>query len=427
MKHLFLIFIALWSLVIPAQAQSTLLQKYRTMAVDYSHDLKAAQKNITRSVELEKMARADTKPQLSGEVNFQYTGNPMELNLNLPTLGDLSFKGQNFNYGAALTILQPVYTGGRLLESIRMAQGQQSLASASADFVRSVVCFQTDIQYWNTVARSEMVAIARDFRQSVASLVTTIEQRVENGLIDPQELLMAQVKLNDADYQLLQAQADFTTGRMALNSLIGVDLNSETEIETSVPTITVPDHLFKDTLFTHAEIQMAQEKIKLSEHSLKLNDSKYKPQFYVGAQGSYSAPGYNFSPNLDPNYALYAKLSVPIFEWGRRNSEKRASKEQIDMAKDNLANVEDKVLLEIQTARTALSQATSRTRLAQLSLGKARENERQALERYTNGQVSVLEVLDAQLYRQNSQVNYAQAKAAVQTHYSELLKAVNGY
>ncbi|MEF9950076.1 MAG: TolC family protein, partial [Mucinivorans sp.] len=407
MKHLFLIFIALWSLVIPAQAQSTLLQKYRTMAVDYSHDLKAAQKNITRSVELEKMARADTKPQLSGEVNFQYTGNPMELNLNLPTLGDLSFKGQNFNYGAALTILQPVYTGGRLLESIRMAQGQQSLASASADFVRSVVCFQTDIQYWNTVARSEMVAIARDFRQSVASLVTTIEQRVENGLIDPQELLMAQVKLNDADYQLLQAQADFTTGRMALNSLIGVDLNSETEIETSVPTITVPDHLFKDTLFTHAEIQMAQEKIKLSEHSLKLNDSKYKPQFYVGAQGSYSAPGYNFSPNLDPNYALYAKLSVPIFEWGRRNSEKRASKEQIDMAKDNLANVEDKVLLEIQTARTALSQATSRTRLAQLSLGKARENERQALERYTNGQVSVLEVLDAQLYRQNSQVNYA--------------------
>ncbi|MEG0655913.1 MAG: TolC family protein, partial [Mucinivorans sp.] len=175
MKHLFLIFIALWSLVIPAQAQSTLLQKYRTMAVDYSHDLKAAQKNITRSVELEKMARADTKPQLSGEVNFQYTGNPMELNLNLPTLGDLSFKGQNFNYGAALTILQPVYTGGRLLESIRMAQGQQSLASASADFVRSVVCFQTDIQYWNTVARSEMVAIARDFRQSVASLVTTIE------------------------------------------------------------------------------------------------------------------------------------------------------------------------------------------------------------------------------------------------------------
>lgn len=427
MKHLFLIFIALWSLVIPTQAQSTLLQKYRTMAVDYSHDLKAAQRNIARSVELENMARADTKPQLSGEVNFQYTGNPMELNLNLPTLGDLSFKGQNFNYGAALTILQPVYTGGRLLESIRMAQGQQSLASATADFIRSVVCFQTDIQYWNTVARSEMVTIASDFRQSVASLVTTIEQRVESGLIDPQELLMAQVKLNDADYQLLQAQADFTTGRMALNSLIGVELNSETEIEVSVPRITVPDYLFQDTIFTRAEIQMAQEKIKLSENSLKLNDSKYKPQFYVGAQGSYSAPGYNFSPNLDPNYALYAKLSVPIFEWGRRRSEKRASKGQIDIAKDNLANVEDKVLLEIQTARTALSQATSRTQLAQLSLEKARENERQALERYTNGQVSVLEVLDAQLYRQNSQVNYAQAKAAVQTHYSELLKAVNGY
>ena len=58
------------SLPVLAQ-QSTLLEKYRTMALDYNHDLKAAEKNIAASMEVEKSARADLKPKLSGAASFQ--------------------------------------------------------------------------------------------------------------------------------------------------------------------------------------------------------------------------------------------------------------------------------------------------------------------------------------------------------------------
>lgn len=47
--------------------------------------------------------------------------------------------------------------------------------------------------------------------------------------------------------------------------------------------------------------------------------------------------------------------------------------------------------------------------------------------RYNEGKVSVVEVIDAQTYRQTSQVNYVQAKAAAQGHYSELIKALHSY
>ena len=58
-------------LALPAVAQqSPLLEKYRMMALDYNHDLKAAEKNIAASVEIEKSARADLKPKLSGAANF---------------------------------------------------------------------------------------------------------------------------------------------------------------------------------------------------------------------------------------------------------------------------------------------------------------------------------------------------------------------
>ena len=415
------------SLPVLAQ-QSTLLEKYRTMALDYNHDLKAAEKNIAASMEVEKSARADLKPKLSGAASFQYTGNPMELTLDIPSIGlSKTVEGKNLNYGGSLSILQPVYTGGRVLESIRMAQHQQALVGNQAKALNDAVCYQTDIQYWSAVARQEIVDVAEDFRNSIAALVRTIKERVEVGLVDPQDLLMAEVKLNEAEYQLLQAQSNFETGRMALNSMIGVRLEQPTELDAQIPIVVVSDSLWLSTGMGRPEIQMAYDKIRIAESTKKLNYSQFKPQFYVGVEGSYSSPGYNFKKDLDPNYAVYAKVSVPIFEWGKRRSEKRVSSFRIGMAEDNLNKVVDRVELEVSVARKALSQAIERVRLSESSLAKAEENEAKAVERYNEGKVSVVEVIDAQTYRQTSQVNYVQAKAAAQGHYSELIKALHSY
>lgn len=415
------------SLPVLAQ-QSTLLEKYRTMALDYNHDLKAAEKNIAASMEVEKSARADLKPKLSGAASFQYTGNPMELTLDIPSIGlSKTVEGKNLNYGGSLSILQPVYTGGRVLESIRMAQHQQALVGNQAKALNDAVCYQTDIQYWSAVARQEIVDVAEDFRNSIAALVKTIKERVEVGLVDPQDLLMAEVKLNEAEYQLLQAQSNFETGRMALNSMIGVRLEQPTELDAQIPIVVVSDSLWLSTGMGRPEIQMAYDKIRIAESTKKLNDSQFKPQFYVGVEGSYSSPGYNFKKDLDPNYAVYAKVSVPIFEWGKRRSEKRVSSFRIGMAEDYLNKVVDRVELEVSVARKALSQAIERVRLSESSLAKAEENEAKAVERYNEGKVSVVEVIDAQTYRQTSQVNYVQAKAAAQGHYSELIKALHSY
>ncbi|MEG1759335.1 MAG: TolC family protein [Alistipes sp.] len=427
MRKIIIIAIMLCTTPLMVQSQNMFLERYRTMAVAYNHDLKAAEKNIAASVELEQMARADRKPKLAADANFQYIGNPTELTVSIPSLAaPLSFHGTDLNYGASLSLMQPIYAGGRVSESIKMAQHQRSLAIASTEVVRSEVCFQTDLQYWNTVARHEMVGIANDFMTSITSLVKTIKERVEVGLVNPQELLMAEVKLNEAQYQLQQAQSNLETSRMALNSLIGVELPAATPIDPTIPIITELE-LLNIAGAERAELAVAQNRVKIAESSLRLNDAPYKPQLYVGAEGNYASPGYNFKPDLNFNYAVYAKLSIPIFEWGKRGSRKRASQQQIGMATDNLRQVEDNINLERQTARVALIQAIERVELSHASLGKAEENERKALERYREGEVSILEVIDAQTYRQTSQVNYVQAKVAAQGHYAELMHALNQY
>lgn len=429
MKRINILFIFIFSVPSATFAQqSDLLEKYRSMAVEYNHDLKAADKHISASIELEKAAQKDLRPKLSGDANFQYTGNPIQLTLDLPSMQNpLTFEGKDMKYGASLTLLQPVYTGGRLLETIRMAKFQHSLAAHQAEYFRSAVCYQTDMQYWNTVARAELLQVATDYRNSIASFARTIRERVEVGLVDPQDLLMAEVKLNEAEYQLLQAKSNLETGRMALNSLIGMELNASTTIEDSIPSVSMNHQLWNSDGMNRPELKIAFDQIRIAESTQKLTDSKYKPQLYVGIDGSYSSPGYNFKTDLDPNYAVYAKLSIPLFEWGKRRNDKRASTFYVNAATDHLNQVTDQVNLEVRTARVSLSQAMDQVRLTENSLEKARENERMALERYTEGKVSVVEVIEAQNYRQASQTNYVQAKVSAQGYYSALLKALNKY
>ena len=407
--------------------QNSLLEKYRAMALNYNHDLHAADKNIASSMELMKAAKADLKPKLSGDANFQYTGNPIELTINLPQTPLLTFEGRDMKYGASLSLTQPLYTGGRILESIRLAKHQQSMSIHQAELLQSSVCYQTDMQYWNTVARLELVRIATDYRNSIASLAHTIRERVEAGLVDPQDLLMAEVKLNEAEYQVLQAQNNFETGRMALNSLIGVKLEAETKVEDTIPTVPLSDNLMMSGGSNRPELLIAYDRIKIAESHGKLTDSKYKPQLYIGVDGSYSSPGYDFKTDLDPKYAIYARLSVPIFEWGKRRNEKRSSAWKVGMANDYLNKVTDDVNLEVQTARTSLSQAIKQVELTGNSLEKARENEQKALERYEEGKTSIMEVIEAQNYRQASQINYIQAKVSAQASYSSLIKALHRY
>ena len=210
MKKIILLLLSLCCICSVFAQTDSLLKKYRNMALEYNHDLKAAEKNIRASIELEKNARADQLPKIGANANFQYTGNPAELSLSLPSAGKtVTFQGNDMQYGASVSLMQPVYTGKRILETIRLAEHQQSLANNQAEVIRTAICYQTDLQYWNTVARHEIVQVSEDFQNSMAVLVRTIQERVEAGLVDPQDLLMAEVKLNEAKYLLLQAQSNF--------------------------------------------------------------------------------------------------------------------------------------------------------------------------------------------------------------------------
>lgn len=135
--------------------ESVFLQQYREKVKAYNQDIKSAGYAVSIRQEAEKSAKADFLPSLSGNANASYTGNPLELYRELPSIETpLYFQGRDTKYGASLTLLQPVYSGGALKAGLEKSRKEKESALYEEKRVTNDVLFQADQYYWNKVAKA---------------------------------------------------------------------------------------------------------------------------------------------------------------------------------------------------------------------------------------------------------------------------------
>lgn len=423
------IIVCLLGMVVEGHAQqSAFLQQYRVRVKEYNQDIRSADYAIAMRLENEKSARADFLPSLSGGANFNYTGHPLELSVAVPSLNEpLSFQGRDTKYGASLSLLQPVYSGGALKAGYNKAVKESELSRYEKERVANDIVYNADVYYWNKVACDERVRVAEAFKASVSTLVEVVRHRVTEGYTDRNDLLMAEVKLNDAEYRLAQARNDAEVARLSMNSFSGVPFD---QVQPTDSVVLLPMQEYDYALTVDAammgrpELQIASGQVEIQKSVAKLANAQYLPKFAVGIDGSYASPGYDFTSDLDPNYVVYAKLSVPIFEWGKRKNTRKAGRYGVSMALENQSKQTDKVRLEVETAFYTYSRALRDVQLTESSLSKASESESLAMDKYREGDISIVEVINAQLYHQEAKVNHIQSKLTAQIAKSALEKTM---
>lgn len=412
-----------------ANAQESVYQQaYRDRVVDYSQDVRAAGYAVSLQGEKEKAAKADFLPKLSADGTFSYTGNPMELTVGVPEINlHRTVEGTDMKYGGSLTLAQPLYRGGAVKAGYDKSRKEREMAEYERLRITNNTLYNADVYYWNAVAQTEMVRIAEEFRASVLQLVEVVRHRVQEEYTDRNDLLMAEVKLNDADYRLLQSKNNREVSRLSLNSFAGIVPDSVILTDSAVIPLRRIDHR-QETLTLgvahRPELRIALNKIDIQKAQAKMANAQFLPQLSVGVDGSYMSPGYNFRTDMDPNYMVYAKVSVPLFEWGKRRSTRRAGKYGIAIAQENHSKVVDNLNLEIETAYYSFTQSVEKVLLTENSLQKACESELLAMEKYKEGTVSIVEVINAQLYHQEAKVNYVQSKLDAQIAKSGLDRAM---
>lgn len=430
-RHTITLLLLLAATASAAQETTVLQQSYRERVIAYNQDLKAARHATDISREAVKSAKADRLPSLSAGAHFDYTGNPAELTATLPGAEHpFSFEGSSTKYGANLTLAQPVYTGGAVRAGQRRAEEQLKISGYEQEQVLNTLICNADIHYWNLVARQESVAVAEDYRRAVSDLVGVIRQRVETGYADRNDLLMAEVKLNEAEYNLLKAENESEQARLALNSLAGADAG---ELLPTDPEVAAADRVtaaradMDTVLDNHPDTKIASGRISLAESDARLAASKHLPRLTVGIDGNYGSPGFDFKSDPDFNYALYARLNIPLFEWGKRRQTRRTGRAQVGIAREYYNKTADRTRLAAEQAYLDYTRSVEQVVLTRNSLAKASESETLAFDKYKEGSISIVEVINAQLYHRQAQINHIQAKLNAQTAKSNYARSCSSY
>jgi len=391
----------------------------RELALSYNQDVKSA-KLQTRSIESTKNAFGkDYYPKLGLSANYEFIGNPVIIENIFATIKN--------RYNVNATLLQELYTGGRISSQYALNESYENIARENENLTSANLLLEIDNTYWKTVADNENERLATLYLKTISDLFKVIKNKVDAELISKNDLLITEVRLNDAKLSVLESENRLRISKMELNRLIGYEVTKSINVDDEI-SIELYENDFENiverAISQRPELLMQLQNIEANKHSEDLTASEYLPKWSLGANALWGVP----SPDLtnDPafNYSVFSTVSVPLFLWNKSSLDVQAQTLLTDSQKEQLEKLKEIVTLEVQSTKYSYDEAIKRVELTGTSLKKAMENLEIMTTRYNEGLSPILEVLDAQVFWDKAYADHIEAKRLYQVSYSALLKSI---
>ncbi len=401
------------------------LQIYRQEVVDYSLSLKAAQVTIESSDATVAYKRVARLPQLLATGSYAHGFRKFE-----------TFKP--WTLYVEPMIIQTIYNGGATKADIKQAELNREVAICDADYTMLEVAYTAEYVYWNLWSLTRYFGAMEQYVKLIRDEYTVIERRYNEGYIAKGDLLMLSSRLNEAEYELISAEQSMLVARYNLNILRGIkaDLVVELAVVSSLPTSIekaksatlndiqplphTPKRITIDEVLEHRPDYKA---IQLSElaaaQATKAAKGAFNPKLYGGVAGTWRTFVVNVDGKTYLDGYIFAEFSMPIFHFGERKKAvaiARATERQTTISREVLY---DAIISEESTAWTKLIESRAQMSNAVHSLNIASENLEISTYAYNEGEVSIIDLMQAQIswiqiYTNaiNSEYNYHVAMAA---------------
>ncbi|NME68613.1 TolC family protein [Flammeovirga aprica] len=422
-KHFVVLLICLGAIEAHAQVNDPYLMEYRKEAIEHEQLVKMAENQVEVGYKNYKAAMSNMMPKIGASADYWYVQNPLQMTLpDDPRFGELAGQtmgqGAQNQYGLYTSLTQPIYRGGQLKERKNRAEVKHKIASEQLEITTQDVIMATDLQYWQSVAQNELVFAMKNYKNDLSRIAGLVENKVEVGTLDRSDLLMTEVRVNRADLAVIQAENDLKVYKMSLNRILGRPFEDEITLIDSIELEYFQTH--EMDMSVRPEYKVAEYKVEERIKDMNIVKSTYRLQLSGVVTGSYSSPGYNFQPGAVPNVQAGLMMSIPIFHGGRKQH--LVASQRLKVHNEQLALERTKELLDLEIAqkRVAWQNSLKENTVAKISLTKARQNASVMEERFEEGLIDILEVIDSQLYLEQAVIEYIQSKLKAQiqwTHY----------
>ena len=377
--------------------------------LEYSKTLK---QSVSKQVSMKKameVAKTGFLPSVDASGSYSYRINDYEM----PFGDDFSIPMKHDAYSAGFSVMQPVFAGGSVLYNYKGQKIQSNIASQSVELTKDNIILAAENSYWGAAAQKEMFQVMTRYSEIVGYLLKVLQDRYDDGMISKTDLIQMQVRKKEADIQRLNAYESYQLAIQNMNVLMGRVPTDSINVAESISEKTAIPELanVNSVMSVRPDLAISKLNVDYQKNLIRLTTAKYNPTLAVGYQGAWGTQMLNVNGDTQFNHSLVVSLKVPLWRWGARFKQTASQKALYNQSLFAFQDKQDQISKELASAWTKLKDSEIRVGLTEKNCKLADENLELNTFSYSEGRLSILDVLSAQLTWIQAYTNL------VQSHY----------
>lgn len=407
------------------------LDEAQARAVETSHRLAAERALGAAAVADVTAAELADRPMVALEAGYTRTNHVMEFVVPGPAGGlRVLYPDVPSNYATRLGLRWPVYTGGRTEALVRAARATAGASAEEVRVARADLHLDVARAFWAMVSADAVVdVIARGVDRSAAHL-SVARERLASGLVAPNEVASAEAQVSRQRMLLIEArnQRDLAGARLA--RLIGADIEQPVEAAATLAAPGAPPsplaQLVDQARDGRAERRAIEFRIDAADERVVAASRSLRPTVVVAGGVDLARPNPRIFPRADrweESWDASLNVNWPLWDGGRRAADVERAAHRADAAREQLAEFDSLVALEIREHLLALDSGRAAVAAASDAIAAAGEAHRVVTARYEAGVAIQAEVLDAELALLQAELDRTRALAGIRLSEAELERA----
>ena len=388
-------------------AQTLTLEQCRELAIKNNVKMHTASDAVRQAEEDKKGAFTSFFPTVSGSFNW-FNARKGLVSIEMAPGAGISLLKNGCMGG--ITAMQPIFAGGQILNSNRLAQVAVDAARQQTRLSENEVVETVEQYYWQVINLNEKLRTIASVDTLLMHIEADVQAAVEAGVTRRNDLLQVQLRRNELQADRCNLGNALSLCRSLLAQYIGMDgqpIDVSTDIEMDIlppsPESFITDH--HGALDLLPEARLLDMNVKADELKTKMAVGQNLPAVAIG--GGWLVD--NLMDKTNGNLMVVATVSVPLSGWWGGSHKIRKSKIALASAKEQRDDSRQLLLIRMQDAADNLRNSYNLLGVAKLSIDQSTENLRLNRDYYDAGTSTMTDLLDAQRLFQQSRDSYVEA------------------
>ena len=397
------------------------------IAASESETVWVAQAGVLRAVGNTRIARSGFFPQITGAASYTRTlrsqfddisfGGPSDDGGDDDGLGNLPFGREN-QYSLSLSLSQLLFDAGQTAARHRATQAQRRAAEIGVDSAIATTFLDVTQAYFDAQLGDRLVQITEASLAQTEETLRVTEVAFQVGDKAEFDVLRARVTRDNQLPTLIRRRTARSEAYLRLKQLLDVPPDDDLVLTTGVgdpgPRFAAASDATPER---RAPVRQAAESVAAGEAQLDEAQAQWLPTVRLTSQ--YSPVAYPSSglPELDDfqeDWSVTLGLAVPILTWGRLRGNVMVAEGTLSEARARLEQSREAAELEARIAQNDLTEAESALASNTSTVEEAQRAYQISVVRFREGISTQIELSDARLQLEQSQVNRALALRDVQ-------------